>query len=106
MLKSIPINFGNLRGTIYDFVDVNDVLPMHWHTEDNVHITIVAKGSFKVIGTNWEKIMIAGNVVDWNPYQWHEFISLEPDSRLVNIVKGNGQSISEYGNLPSNAISI
>lgn len=30
----------------------------------------------------------AGNVVDWPAHQAHEFIALEPGSRLVNIVKG------------------
>ena len=30
-----------------------------------------------------------GNVVDWQPFQPHEFISLESDSRIVNIIKNH-----------------
>ena len=99
MLKTIPIKFENLNGTIYDFEKTGDVLPMHWHKPDNSHISIVAKGSFVAKGTDWEKTLICGNVVDWQAYQQHEFIALEDNSRLVNIVKGNGDSISEYGDV-------
>jgi hypothetical protein len=99
-LLTKPLNTGNLRGTIYHFEEKDDVLPMHWHTPDNVHITVTAKGSFLMKGTNWEKTIYAGDVVDWQPYQQHEFIALEPDSRIVNIVKGSGESTSEHGDLP------
>ena len=100
MLTPISLAMGKLFGTVYDFPEVGDVLPMHWHTEENVHITIVARGSFKAIGPNWEKIVKAGDVIDWQPMQQHEFISVEPNSRIVNIVKGNGPSGNEYGELP------
>ena len=97
MLKPTPINFGNLKGTIYDFEKAGDVLPLHWHKPENSHISIVAKGSFIATGINWEKTLVAGNVIDWKSYQQHEFVALEDNSRLVNIVKGIGESISEYG---------
>jgi hypothetical protein len=29
----------------------------------------------------------ASDVLDWEPHQLHEFISLEPNSRIVNIIK-------------------
>jgi quercetin dioxygenase-like cupin family protein len=78
---------GKLNGTIYDFPEINDVLPMHTHTEADVHITVVARGSFKAYGKGWEKEVITGNVLDWAPNDPHEFIALEPNSRLVNILK-------------------
>lgn len=87
MIKTTPFNFGKLIGTIYDFPDIDDILPMHDHTEENVHITVVAKGSFRAHGDGWDITISSGNVLDWEPYQPHEFISLEPDSRIVNIVK-------------------
>ena len=87
MLKTTPFSFGNLNGTIYDFPEENDILPMHEHDEQTVHITIVAKGSFKAKGLKWEKELVSGNVVDWQPFQPHEFIAMEPDSRIVNIIK-------------------
>lgn len=87
MLQAKPLEFGKLKGTVYDFVNANDVLPMHQHDEATIHITIVARGSFKIHGNNWEKIVTAGDVIDWRPNDPHEFISLEDNSRIVNINK-------------------
>ena len=87
MLQSRIINFGKLNGAIYDAPEVNDILEMHTHGENDVHITIVARGSFRVHGTGWEMVAKAGDVLDWKPGQAHEFIALEPNSRFVNIVK-------------------
>ena len=100
MLIAKPINFDNVRGTIYDFEEIGDVLPMHWHTAENVHITVVCRGSFTAKGPNWEKIVSAGDVVNLEHLQQHEFISLEPNSRFVNIVKGSGMPANEYGEPP------
>lgn len=79
---------GKLNGTIFDFPEIDDILGMHAHTEEDVHITIVAKGSFRVHGNGWEKEVVSGNVLDWAPHDPHEFIALEPNSRIVNIIKG------------------
>jgi quercetin dioxygenase-like cupin family protein len=98
LLKTLST--GNLKGNIYHFEFKDDVLPMHWHMPENVHITIVSKGSFIAKGPSWEKTVSAGDVIDWQPYQLHEFIALEDNSRIVNIVKGSGESTSEYGDLP------
>jgi len=87
MLNTAPFVFGDLRGAIYDYPEAGDILPMHTHTEDNVHISIVARGSFKISGEQWEMIGKTGDVIDWRPYQAHEFIALEDNSRLINIVK-------------------
>ena len=60
---------------------------MHSHDETSVHITIIARGSFKVHGAGWEMIAKAGDVLDWMPDQEHELIAIEPNSRFVNIAK-------------------
>ena len=88
MMQTTPIHFGSLNGTIYDYPKAGDVLPMHTHDETNNHISVVAKGSFKAHGNGWEKVLVCGNVIDWPANQPHEFIALEDNSRLVNIVKG------------------
>ena len=88
MLSNKPLDFGALKGMIYDFPLVGDVLQMHTHGPLDVHITIVARGSVRMHGTGWEKIGKAGDVVDWEPGMAHEFIALEPNTRVVNIVKG------------------
>jgi hypothetical protein len=46
MLASTLINYCKLNGVIYDFPQKGDTLPMHSHGEADVHITVVAKGSF------------------------------------------------------------
>lgn len=88
MLQAKPFTLGKLVGTIYDFPEVGDVLPMHTHTEENVHISVVARGSFRAHGTGWSRVVGAGDVLDWRPGDPHEFVALEANSRLVNVVKG------------------
>jgi quercetin dioxygenase-like cupin family protein len=80
---------GKLNLTVYDFVATGDTLPMHSHTPENNHITVVARGSFKAHGDGWERTLSSGDVADWQPDQPHEFIALEDKSRIVNILKGN-----------------
>ncbi len=82
------IAFGKLSGTIYDFSNIGDELPLHTHGPDDVHISIVARGSFLVFGKGWEREVAAGAVLDWEPGVYHGFRAVEPGSRLVNIVKG------------------
>jgi quercetin dioxygenase-like cupin family protein len=78
---------GNLTGTIYDFEVVGDVLPMHNHDETNAHITVVARGSVKASGEGWERVFKSGAVIDFPTNQPHEFVALQPNTRIVNIVK-------------------
>jgi len=87
MMQIKPINFGIINGTVYDFPEVDDVLPMHTHTDADVHISIVAKGSFRAHGDGWERTLVCGTVVDWPAHYSHEFVALEAGSRLVNIRK-------------------
>lgn len=87
MLQGTSLNFGKLSGTIYDAPEIGDILPMHSHDEETVHITIIARGSFRVHGDGWEMTAKAGDVIDWRVGQSHELIALEPNSRFVNIIK-------------------
>ena len=88
MMKQQSRQFGKLQGTVFDFEEAGDMLPMHNHTESDVHITIINRGSFKAHGDGWEMILKEGQIVDWDAGQAHELIALEPGSRFVNIVKG------------------
>lgn len=90
MLQAKPLLLGKLVGAIYDFPEVGDVLPMHSHTEADVHISVVAKGSFRAHGNGWERLVSAGDVLDWRANDPHEFVALDAGARLVNIVKGHG----------------
>ena len=90
--KPTSFNFGKLYGTIYDFADVNDVLAKHSHTDDTAHITIVAKGKILITAGEWTYEAENGRVIDLPANQEHEFVALEPNSRIVNIVKGGATS--------------
>jgi len=86
-LLSTPLNAGKLAGMVYTFELAGDVLPMHIHVDGNAHITIVARGSVRAHGNNWSAEYGAGTVVDFPSDQSHEFIALEDNSRIVNIIK-------------------
>lgn len=87
MLLDRPLALGKLTGTIYDFENVGDELPRHNHGETDIHISIVARGKVKAFGDGWETEADAGTILDWQVWQYHAFIALEPNTRLINIVK-------------------
>lgn len=90
MLRERPLALGKLTGTIYDFEYEGDELPLHVHGPSDIHISIVARGSVRAFGPDgaWEITASSGAVLDWEVGQWHGFIALEPNTRLVNIIKG------------------
>ena len=101
LAKPTPLEgMGDLHGTIYDFAKAGDLVVKHNHTEDNVHITIVAKGVIKIYSHDWEVIAPAGKVVDFKPNQPHEFMAMENDTRIVNIVKKLGGVSNDYALAP------
>jgi quercetin dioxygenase-like cupin family protein len=88
MLLVKPLeNVGDLQGSIYDFEFKGDTLPSHVHTEDDVHITIVARGKLKAHSYNWEQIAEAGQVLNFVPRQPHELVAMEDNTRVINIMK-------------------
>ena len=89
MMIQTSVTFGKLQATVYDFEEAGDKLPMHNHTEQDVHITIINKGSFKAHGDGWEMELKQGQIANWQAGQAHELIALEPNSRFVNIIKGS-----------------
>jgi quercetin dioxygenase-like cupin family protein len=80
-------NLGSLRGAMYDFEKAGDILPKHNHDENTAHITIVARGKFRVYSHDWEMEAIAGQLLDFPANQPHEFVALEDNSRIFNIIK-------------------
>lgn len=87
MLSNRQRSYGTLNTTIYDFTQKGDILDMHVHGTEDVHISIVGRGSFRVFGPDFELVALTGSVIDWQPGQWHGFEALEDDSRLINVVK-------------------
>ena len=90
---------GDLRGAIYDFDKVGDVLPRHTHTEADIHITIVAKGRIKAYSHDWELEAVAGQVLNFRPNEPHEIVALEDNTRIFNIMKKMGGAY--VGDIPS-----
>ena len=87
MMKMEPKQFGKLNGALYSYEEIGDTLPMHDHSEGGVHVTFILNGSFRIHGGGWEMVRKAGDFIDWEPGQFHEFIALEPNSRCLNMLK-------------------
>ena len=85
-LKSTPFVAGNRRGTIYDFENVGDLLPMPPHDASTDHMTVVAAGSVILRGEGWNDVYKAPAVILDLPSP-HEAEALEANGRLVNIIK-------------------
>lgn len=87
-LRIDPLAAGRLTGSIYTFESAGDVLPMHRHTDADVHITIVARGRFRIHGSEiGDNEFGEGAVLDWSPGVDHEFVALTDGARIVNIIK-------------------
>jgi quercetin dioxygenase-like cupin family protein len=90
MLKHTSLGALAVTGTIYDFPEAGDELPIHIHAHPGEnHITIVARGCFRIEGhpDHAGRILTAGDVADWPLGVAHGFVALEPNSRLVNVRK-------------------
>jgi quercetin dioxygenase-like cupin family protein len=86
-------NLGDIQGVMYDFEVAGDVLPKHNHTEHTEHITIVARGKLKAYSHDWEREATAGQVLDFRAGEPHEFMALEDNTRIINIVKKYGGGV-------------
>ena len=97
LAKATPLkDLGDIRGTMYDFEKVGEVVPMHIHDESNVHITIVARGRVKAYSHDWEKEAVAGQIIDFRVGEPHEIMALEDGTRIFNILKKAGGTPNDY----------
>jgi quercetin dioxygenase-like cupin family protein len=95
MLLGKPLeNLGSLRGVMFDFEKAGDILPKHNHTENDVHITIVARGKIKAYSHDWEMEATAGQLLDFPAGQPHELMALEDKTRIFNIIKNPINEVS------------
>lgn len=95
MLSANLFTPGDLRGVIYDFEKTGDILPKHNHTDQTVHITIVARGKLKAYSHDWERELSAGQIVDFRAGEPHELMALEDNTRIINIVKKYGGHVND-----------
>lgn len=87
MLLVTESYFGDLKAQIYNFENANDVLDEHNHDRLTVHITIVCKGKVLIKSMGFTRKAESGEIVDFYENQPHEIIALEPNTKIVNIVK-------------------
>ncbi len=89
MLSVKPFTSGDLSGSIYDFPEVGDVLPMHFHPAGEGHLTMVMIGPIRAHSTNgWDQVLESGRVIDWMPNDPHEFVAMVAGARMTNIRNG------------------
>jgi len=97
MLSVKPLeNLGDIKGAMYDFEKAGDVLPKHVHTENDVHITIVARGKIKAYSHDWAQEAVAGQLLNFRPEEPHEIMALEDNTRIFNIVKKHGGVVNDF----------
>jgi len=89
-------NLGDIKGAIYDFEKAGDILPKHVHNENDVHITIVARGKIKAYSHDWEKEGTAGQIMDFRVGEPHEIMALEDNTRIFNVLKKAGGTPNDY----------
>jgi quercetin dioxygenase-like cupin family protein len=92
-------NLGDLRVGRFDFERAGDVLPKHVHSEDDTHITIVARGRIKAYSHDWEIEGGPGDLINFRPHEPHEVVALEDNTRIFNILKKMGGTY--VGDIPS-----
>ena len=78
---------GDLHGICYDFEQAGVTISMHTHPVETEHIMIVAKGSVKAHGDDFEFILHAGDLVVLPEGRPHEIVALENNTRIFNIAK-------------------
>lgn len=96
MLQVNHFKYGELVGSIQDFELAGDILTKHNHNEYSAHITVVARGRVKAYSHDWEIEAIAGQILDFPAGQPHEFMALEDNTRIINIVKKYGGESKDY----------
>lgn len=95
-MSSAKVSFlqglGDIKGAMYDFDKAGDILEKHTHSEDDAHITIVARGKLKAYSHDWEQEVLAGQLIDFRPGEPHELMALEDNTRIFNIIKKHAQT--------------
>jgi len=84
---------GKFWGAVYTLEYVDDVFPIHVHSEETNHITILTHGSVRVLGQHDGTVLTAqpgGTIVNWIAGEPHGFVALTDGATLVNIRKQSG----------------
>jgi len=77
---------GDLYGIRYHFERVGERLNWHLHDRATAHNMVVMRGSVKFQTNEETKVVEAGEIFDFNWYQEHSIVSLDPDTVIFNIL--------------------
>jgi quercetin dioxygenase-like cupin family protein len=75
-------------GSLYDFAEAGDTLPMHDHDASTAHDTMVVLGGLRASGPGGAPTYRAGEMVKFKPGNPHELQATEPYTRILNILNG------------------
>lgn len=89
-------DIGDLRITMYTFEYAGDILPKHVHTENDVHVTIVARGKLRAYSHDWSIEASAGQMLNFRVGEPHELQALEDNTRIFNVVKKFGGISNDF----------
>lgn len=96
MLKVQNSFFNELLIVKYIFEKKDDILPLHSHSIETQHITIVLKGKIHLSGPNLNKKINQGEIYDYtDDQQTHEITALEDNTVILNIPKKYNQYLKE-----------
>lgn len=87
--RSVVID-GKSFGAVYTFEKAGDIFPVHTHTEETNHITVLLFGSIRASGhEKYEgKIYEAksgGTIINWTAGEPHGFEALVDGTTIMNI---------------------
>jgi hypothetical protein len=76
---------GVISGWIYS-LNQGCGIPMHAHVEERLyHNTVVLNGSVLIYGEDWQQVVRAGQMFDFDSSQPHEIQALEDSTRIINM---------------------
>jgi len=76
---------GKLTLTRFTFITIGDELPLHSHEEGAAHLTICRQGRLHIYGEGWQRELVPGDMIFFEPNQMHAYRALEAGSVIVNI---------------------
>lgn len=77
--------------TVLDFANSGDVLAFHDHEPGEWHYTIVARGTVRIFGDDWEKLLLAGSIYRFKEGEPHGIEAMSDEARVVNVRHGEGE---------------
>lgn len=77
---------GDIYGFYYEFQGIGSKLPMHSHSHNKTHHNvIVLHGHVKVYGPDFDRLLLPGDVFDFDGDKLHTIMAVSVSARILNI---------------------